>query len=160
MPGNIKSIGEILIERNETLAVAESVTSGLLQYAIGSIEKASQFYQGGITVYNLGQKYKHLSVEPVHALKVNCVSEKVAGEMAVNVCNLFNSDWGISITGYASPVPESENKVFAFFATVFKQDIINITKLSTELTDPSKVQGFYIKKILEQFMAILNDQGS
>ena len=82
----VSSIGSYLLTRNETIAVAESVTCGLLQAAIGTANDARHFYQGGITAYNLAQKYRHLCVEPVHAMKVNCVSQEVAAEMAINVC--------------------------------------------------------------------------
>ncbi|RZM19620.1 MAG: damage-inducible protein CinA, partial [Pedobacter sp.] len=55
-------IAQSLIERSETIAFAESVTTGLLQFAFGSVKNASTFYQGGVTVYNGAQKYKHLHV--------------------------------------------------------------------------------------------------
>src|SRR4051812_38795900 len=103
----INSLKDALLAKQETISVAESVTSGLLQAAFSSAEKAMQIFQGGITTYNLGQKYRHLLVDPIHASACNCVSERVAQEMALHVCELFSSNWGIGITGYASPVPES-----------------------------------------------------
>ena len=83
-----------------------------MQHTFGSMEHASLFYHGGITVYNIGQKSKQLNVGPIHALQVNCVSEKVAIEMAIGVIHMFKSSWGIGITGYASPVPESGGALF------------------------------------------------
>src|SRR6478736_19122 len=103
----LKKIGKKLIESKQTIAVGESVTSGLLQFAFSSIPDASKFYQGGITAYNIGQKYAHLKVEPIHALSVNCVSQSVATEMAINASKLFRSHWGIGVTGYATPETES-----------------------------------------------------
>src|SRR5436190_21131457 len=107
----LERLGKKLLKKKQTVAVAESVTSGLLQFAFSCIPDAASFFQGGITAYNIAQKFKHLQVEPLHALSVNCVSSKVAKEMALHVCQLYSSDWGIGITGYASPVPESGNKV-------------------------------------------------
>ena len=80
------SLGKKLLKRKQTIAVAESVTSGLLQFALSCIPDAARFFQGGITAYNIAQKFKHLRVEPLHALSVNCVSPKVAKEMALHVC--------------------------------------------------------------------------
>lgn len=148
-----------MLEKNKTIAIAESATSRLLQHAFGSIENASQFYHGGITVYNIGQKSKHLNVGPIHALKVNCVSEKVVSEMALGVICLFKSDCSISTTGYASPVPESGNKLFAYFAIAFDNKIERSDKLTTTLRDPDNVKTFYIQKMLEKFVAILKKQG-
>ena len=87
----LASIGKKLLKKKETIAVAESVTSGLLQFAFSTMKDASCFYQGGITTFNIGQKFKHLQVDPVHALAVNCVSQKVADEMAQQVCILLKA---------------------------------------------------------------------
>ncbi|HEX5027059.1 MAG TPA: CinA family protein [Agriterribacter sp.] len=58
-----------------------------------------RFFQGGITAYNLAQKYKHPGVKPLHALLVNGVSQMVANEMAWQSCLLFASHSSIGITG-------------------------------------------------------------
>src|SRR5688572_23353288 len=105
---------DLLLERKQTVAVAESVTAGHLQVAFSMAERASEFFQGGITTYNLGQKARHLHVDPIHALSCDSVSEIVAAQMANHVTRLFMSDWGIAITGYASQVPE-EN-IYDLFA--------------------------------------------
>src|SRR5678815_1308052 len=128
----INEVKDLLIEREETLSVAESVTSGLLQTAIGTAENASQFFQGGITVYNLAQKFRHLHVEPIHAQNVNCVSEKVSIEMCLNCSTLFNSHWAIAITGYASPVPESDHKLFAYFAVAKNGKILAHQRIASD----------------------------
>ena len=149
-PGSyLNDIGSILLERNETIAVAESVTSGLMQVAFSSAEGSIGFYQGGVTAYNIAQKYRHLNVEPIHALACNCVSEKVAIEMALHVCPLFSSDWGIGITGYATPVPESNNDVFAYFAIAFKDDIKKVEKLSPQKNESINLQLFYCREVLK-----------
>src|SRR4030095_2666972 len=113
--GLLARIGEELKRRKQSIAVAESVTSGLLQLAFSSMDNAIRFFQGGLTVYNLGQKIKHLSVEPIHADSVNSVSQQVANEMDINVSRSFLSDWGIGVTGYATAVPESANKIYAYY---------------------------------------------
>lgn len=150
--------GKLLIEKEQTLAVAESVTSGHLQAAFSLAENAREFFQGGITVYNLGQKTRHLQVEPVHALACNCVSEKVAVEMAHHVTRLFLSDWGIAVTGYASPVPEKGvDRLFACYA-IYLQDreLVRHTIYCTEDKSPEEVQLFYTQKILEHFLQLLS----
>lgn len=147
----LEKIHQALVKRKETVAVAESVTSGLLQVAFSQAEFASEFYQGGITTYNLGQKYKHLQVEPIHAELHNCVSEKVTAEMALHVCELFNSEWGIGVTGYGTPVPESGNKLFAFYAVVHDKKIVAKGKLSPRKGKPFTIQLHYAEKIIDIF---------
>ena len=111
----IDQIKEMLTVKQLTLSVAESVTSGHLQAAFSSATEASKFFQGGITAYNAGQKCRHLNIEPIAALEDNCVTEKVACEMATQVNNLFISDYAIAITGYATKMPEKGiNNLYAF----------------------------------------------
>jgi len=148
-------IGKSLLKKKETFAVAESVTSGLIQYAFSCIPDAALFFQGGITAYNIGQKFKHLKVEPLHALAVNCVSLKVAKEMALHVCKLYSSDWGAGITGYASPVPESGNKVFAFYAIAYKGKIKTSGKINPVPNEPTALQWLYVSHILQKLPALL-----
>jgi nicotinamide-nucleotide amidase len=151
----IEFIRDRLVKKQETLAVAESVTSGLLQLAFSQATEAGKFYQGGITTYNAGQKFKHLRVEPIHADAVNCVSEKVTREMALHVCELFNSDWGIGITGYANPVPESGYKVFAYYAIAHHGKIVRKGMLKPGKDEPLTTQLYYTSKVLEQLSAKL-----
>jgi len=146
----IDSIRRCLIAKEETVAVAESVTSGLLQLGLSTAENASAFYQGGLTAYNLGQKYRHLKVEPIHAEVHNCVSQKVAEQMATAVCSMFCSDWGVGITGYATPVPESANKVFAYYAIALRGKIITADRIDAEPDNPFQVQRLFVKQLLQQ----------
>jgi len=144
----VNEIKEVLVERGESIAVGESVTSGLLQAALSQAVEAMKFYQGGITAYNLGQKYRHLNIDPIHATSCNCVSGKVARGMALNCCQLFNSDWGIGITGYASAVPEADNKVFAHYAIAHKGEVVIDEKITPPEDVPLNVQIYYVKEIL------------
>ncbi len=47
---------------DETISIAESVTSGCLQLAFSQMPNASLFYNGGITAYTLPEKVKLLKV--------------------------------------------------------------------------------------------------
>lgn len=154
-PSKQQIIREKLKNKEETVAVAESVTSGLLQWVLASIEEASQFYQGGITAYNIGQKYRHLHIEPIHALHCNCVSTKISEQMALQVCDLFHSHWGIAVTGYAVPGVESGNKVYAFFSIAYQQKIVQSETIEPALTDPEAIQYFYATQIIDAFINCL-----
>ncbi|HMD01221.1 MAG TPA: CinA family protein [Ferruginibacter sp.] len=149
------AIGKKLQRRHHTVAIAESVTSGLLQFSFSQIPDASEFFQGGFTAYNLGQKYKHLNVEPIHAAACDCVSQPVADQMALATAEQFRSDWGISITGYATPVPESGNKLFCFFSITYKNKVKLKGKITHKKDDPVQVQLDYVVEILKKFRGIL-----
>lgn len=151
----LTSIGQKILSKSQTLAVAESVTAGLLQFAFSSIEKAQHFFHGGTTAYNIAQKFKHLNVEPIHALSCNCVSQRIAAEMARNVARNFNSDWGIGITGYATPVEESGNEVFAYYAISFQGEIKGANKLISGNEMPPAPQIHYVTEVLRHLEILL-----
>jgi nicotinamide-nucleotide amidase len=151
----LNKIGKQLCAKEWTIAVAESVTSGLLQFAFSSIENAEKFYQGGITAYNVAQKFKHLNVEPIHAIKCNCVSQKIAEQMAVHISKQLNSNWGIGITGYATPVAESGNKVFAWYAIALNGEIKASGKLESLKDIPPEPQIGYVNDVLQELKRLL-----
>ncbi len=65
----LNSIKDILVKSEQTIAIAESVTSGNLKAAFSVAMDASKYFQGGIATYNLGQKTRHLNIEPILAPK-------------------------------------------------------------------------------------------
>jgi len=154
----IGKIKDSLMQREERIAVAESVTAGFLQAALASAESATGYFEGGITAYNINQKVKHLAVDRRKAEACNCVSPQTAAEMAVGVCRLFGTEWGIAVTGYATPVPESDFSVYAFFAICFKGQIISAARLSSGQKDAIAVQLQFVYEILEECNKILEKE--
>ena len=145
-----------MLKHGETLAVAESVTSGALQCALSLADQAMNFFQGGITAYNLGQKARHLKIDPIHAVACNCISERVATEMAANVCNLYSSQWGIGITGYATKVPEEGvTTLFAYYSLAYRGEPLHGAKLFAKDAPAAEVQQWYVHSVLEDFADFL-----
>lgn len=154
---NIDKIKTYLLAKKENIAVAESVTAGLLQAALSSARDAIHFFEGGLTAYNIGQKSRLLKmISPVHALQCNCVSSKMANDMAASICQLYTTDWGIGITGYATPVPESGNKVFAFYNITYKQQVKEEGKLEGKNDNALDNQLHYVNQVLEKLSACLS----
>ncbi len=91
-----------------TLAVAESLTGGQVQARITAVSGASDYFLGGVTAYTLEQKVKLLGVNRAHAKTVDCVSQRVAVEMAVGAAKLFGADLAVATTGYAEPAPKKK----------------------------------------------------
>ena len=154
----INDIKDLLAKKKLTLSVAESVTAGHLQAAFSSAIEAAKFFQGGITAYNAGQKTKHLNIEPIAALEDDCVTERVACEMAMQVNKMFISDYGIAITGYATKMPEKGlNDLFAFFAIAFKNEILLTRKISTN-KERVDAQIDYTSQVIKEFQNLLKNK--
>jgi nicotinamide-nucleotide amidase len=149
---HLDSIAKTLRQNNQTIAVAESVTSGHLQAAFSLASGATDFFQGGITVYNLEMKKRHLNVDDQHARSCNCVSDQVAVEMALNAVKMFSSDWAISVTGYAAPVPEiGINELFAYYAIALMNKIVMTKRIVAPKGIIQEAQQFYVNTILRDF---------
>lgn len=103
-------VGKMLLERNETVAVAESCTGGLLGGEFTKISGSSNYFLGGIIAYSNDIKIKVLGVKEETIKNYGAVSEQTAIEMAENVRRIFQSTYGISITGIAGPTGGSPQK--------------------------------------------------
>lgn len=99
----VELIGKMLTAQGRNFSVAESCTGGRIASEIISYAGVSTTFIGGVVPYDTGMKTKILGVPKELIGKYTVVSTQVAESMAVNCCELFNSDYAISTTGIAGP---------------------------------------------------------
>ncbi|KUJ51042.1 CinA family protein [Chryseobacterium sp. JAH] len=151
-------ISESMITTGETVAIAESVTSGMLQLAFSQMPNASMFYKGGMTAYSLPEKVRLLQVDKKEAENCDCVSEEIVETMALNIAKLFESDWSIATTGYCTPVRQSTYSVYTHYSIAYKGEIIVSKKLELHpKTQALNAQLYYAEFILGCFKSELNN---
>lgn len=92
-----------LVDRGETVSVAESLTAGGLGNALTFTPGASEVFKGGIIAYTNDAKIEFLGIDPALITTFSVVSEEVANAMADAVREKFGTTWGISTTGIAGP---------------------------------------------------------
>lgn len=97
----VKKIGDLLVAKNMTIGTAESCTAGLIGAALASINGASRYFRGGYITYATEVKEDLLGVSHETIRRYDVVSSQVAQEMAINAQRSLNTDYVISITGYA-----------------------------------------------------------
>ncbi|MHB1924765.1 MAG: competence/damage-inducible protein A [Acidimicrobiales bacterium] len=97
------AVGAALIERDLTLAVAESLTGGLVASRLVNVPGAGNWFKGGVVAYDSEVKFNVLGVTRGPVVTLDC-----AKEMAEGVRRLTGSDIGISTTGVAGPDPQEE----------------------------------------------------
>lgn len=88
-------------DRDLTVAVAESLTSGLLVSALGAAENASEWLRGGVVAYATAVKHKVLAVSPGPVVSARC-----AEEMAAGVAAQLDADVAVATTGVGGPDSE------------------------------------------------------
>jgi len=98
-----QALGNILLEKQQTLATAESCTGGLLSDKITNVPGSSNYMLGGIIAYANSAKINLLNVSEKTLDRFGAVSKLVALQMAKGAAERFGSDIGISTTGIAGP---------------------------------------------------------
>jgi nicotinamide-nucleotide amidase len=100
------AVARLLVERGLTLAVAESVTGGLVGARLTAVPGASDWFKGAIVSYDSQVKYGVLGVPegPV-------VTGEAATAMAEGVAKLMGADVGLAVTGVAGPAEQEGRPV-------------------------------------------------
>ncbi len=110
LQSEIASLGELLLQRGEQLAVAESCTAGMLGGALASVAGSSAWFVGGVITYSNEMKQRMLGVPQSLLSTVGAVSPEVAEAMALGACRECAADSAIAITGIAGPGGGSPEK--------------------------------------------------
>lgn len=103
-------VGRLLRANTETVSVAESCTGGGLGQMLTDISGSSDYFWGGVIVYDNSAKVRLLGVNPEDLDKFGAVSATVAEQMATGVKNRLSTTWGLSITGIAGPTGGTDTK--------------------------------------------------
>lgn len=105
-----------------TVAVAESLTSGLVASLLAEIPGVSRWFLGGVVAYSHGAKERLLGVDGAALERFGAVTEDVARQMARGVAERLGARWAVATTGVAGPGPaDGEPAGTAWLAVVDTQ---------------------------------------
>lgn len=107
------AVGDLLLHRRLFMAVAESLTGGLIASRLVSVPGGSGWFKGGVVSYADEVKHELLKVPsgPV-------VSPDAARAMAENVKTLLGADIGLGVTGVAGPARQEDQAVGTVFGAL------------------------------------------
>lgn len=125
---------KVLAERGWTLAVAESLTGGLLAATIVGVAGASASFRGGVVAYATEVKHSLAGVDADLLARYGAVSEQTAAAMAEGVREALSIDGvpasvGLATTGVAGPDPQEGHPVGTVFIACAGPQGTNVTQL-------------------------------
>jgi nicotinamide-nucleotide amidase len=98
-----KALVAALSARGETVAVAESLTAGLVCATLARVPGASAVLRGGLVVYATELKTALAGVDPGLLAEHGAVHPEVAAQLAEGARDRCGATWGLGLTGVAGP---------------------------------------------------------
>jgi nicotinamide-nucleotide amidase len=103
-------LGEMLIARKYSLAVAESCTGGLIGGALTAVAGSSAYFKGGVIAYSNEVKIEMLGVPATIIKEHGAVSTETVEAMARGAANLFDCECAVAVSGIAGPGGQTPGK--------------------------------------------------
>jgi nicotinamide-nucleotide amidase len=104
---DLPALIELLAERGESLALAESLTGGRVAASVTAVPGCSRVFVGGVVSYATRLKQELLDVPESVVLRHGVVSGACARAMAAGARERLGATWGVATTGVAGPGPEA-----------------------------------------------------
>jgi PncC family amidohydrolase len=100
---SVKEVSDMLKQRSETIAVAESTTGGLISARLLSMPGASAYFLGGTIIYSRLSRKAFLDASAEKLQGVKPLTEEMAKFFAKAVRKKLVATWGIAELGIAGP---------------------------------------------------------
>jgi nicotinamide-nucleotide amidase len=118
-----------LVRGGATVAVAESLTGGLLAAEFVAVPGASKAFRGSVTAYATELKGSVLGVDPDLLAARGAVDPDVAAQMAAGVRTLMGADVGLATTGVAGPEPQDGHPVGTVYVAISRASGESVSSL-------------------------------
>ncbi|GAA5415174.1 putative competence-damage inducible protein [Paraliobacillus ryukyuensis] len=147
----------LLIEKKQTLAAAESLTGGLFADALVSLSGASQVFQGSVVSYSEHVKQAVLNIPRELLVTNGTVSKACAKAMAEQVAKTMRADIAISFTGVAGPNALEGQPPGTVYISIYQANSVIITEKYHFYGDRNYVRKRSVKKGLELLYYLLKN---
>ncbi|MEO9571990.1 MAG: competence/damage-inducible protein A [Polaribacter sp.] len=144
-----KRVGELLKEKNKTIATAESLTGGKIAASLVSVAGSSAYFKGSIVSYSKETKISLLNVSEKIINQYTVVSKEVALEMAKGVKQKLKTNFAIAVTGNAGPTTDDTDKSVGVVFIAFVSDNKEIVREFNFGQPREKVINRTVSKSLE-----------
>jgi len=144
------------IKHSLTIATAESITGGRVAAALTTLPGSSLYFRGGIVAYHIDAKEHLLRVRRHEAAACNCVSDRIANQMAFGAKEQFGADCIIATTGYAEPWPAGGIPAPFAHYTVLCQGNIIAGRVPLDGLDRKGAQEAMTRSVVYVLAAMMN----
>lgn len=100
------ALGQLLKDRGESIAIAESSTGGLISAALLSVPGASEYFIGGGVIYTRAARRGLLDFSELDA-QMRAATQDYASRLASDIRDRLGATWGIGESGATGPTGNS-----------------------------------------------------
>ncbi|MBI5263472.1 MAG: CinA family protein [Bradyrhizobium sp.] len=130
-----EQIAATLVERKQTVAVAESSTGGLISAALLAVPGASAYFLGSAVVYTRDARRILMDIPDDAMRGIRSASEPYAKLLSEQIRRRFGADWGVSETGAAGPAGNRYGDAAGHSCMAVAGAETKVTTLETGLSD-------------------------
>lgn len=152
-----ETVAKLLVEKNLTVATAESCTGGLVAATLINYPRISDVFLEGCVTYSNEAKVKRLGVSEETLNKYGAVSPQTAKEMAEGIKKELGANIGLSTTGIAGPGGGTEEKPVGLVYTAISIGEKTEIRENYFSGDRRKVRLKAVKQILLDLKTILDE---
>jgi PncC family amidohydrolase len=148
--------GQLLKQRGETLAVAESSAGGLINATLVAVPGASAYYLGGAIVYTAASRSSLLQISAQDMGDARSASEPYAQLLARRVRERLGATWGLSETGATGPTGNRYGDAAGHACIAVSGPVETVFTLETGSADREANMWTFARKALELLEACLH----
>ena len=153
-----EKIAGVLIERRETIAIAESSTGGLIAAALLAIPGASAYFVGGAVVYTKVARATLLGIRDADMQGLRPATEAYSLLVARRVRERHGATWGLGETGASGPSGNRYGDPAGHACVAVAGPIEHAMTLETGSADRRANMDVFTKRALELFYEVISAQ--
>jgi PncC family amidohydrolase len=150
-----EQIAARLVERRETIAIAESSTGGLIAAALLAVPGASAYFVGGAVVYTRVARAALLGIGETEMAGLRPSTKAYAALIAARVRERHNATWGLGETGATGPTGNRYGDAAGHTCIAVAGSVTRAITLETGSADRQANMDAFTRRALEVLHDVL-----
>jgi PncC family amidohydrolase len=144
-----QAVGELLKQRKQTLAVAESSAGGVINAALVAVPGASAYYLGGAIIYTGAARLALLDITPQELAGMRSASEPFAQLLAQCIRGRLGATWGLAESGASGPTGNRYGDAAGHACIAVSGPVEKVITLETGSSDREANMWLFARKAIE-----------